>query len=87
MSPLLAEDWVILSVIAPLSNKPPEDLPTHCVGRVRRSLLDRVPTWPEVLEALPPTWSIDSIRRHFRQAFAPRLEELHYLFPPLGPET
>ncbi len=74
LTPLLAEDWVILSIIAPMSNRPPEQLPTHCVGRVRRSLLDRVPSWPEILDALPPTWSVSSIRTNFRRAFAHRLE-------------
>ena len=82
LTPLLAEDWVILSIVAPLSNKPPEQLPTHSVGRVRQLLIDTIPSWPQVLEALPPSWSLANIRTYFREAFGPPMGDARHLFPP-----
>ncbi len=83
LTPLLAEDWVTFSVIAPASRRPPDTLPSHTVGVVRRLLLSLCPNWGDIVSVLPTNrWTEHTIRSALTSAFGDSLTAVRNLFPP-----
>ena len=81
---LVADDWIRLAVLAPLSSRPPADIPTHSVGATLRSLRAAIPSWQEVLHAHGSHHSTATLARALDRLFGPSLEPLRPLIAPHG---
>ena len=51
---ILADDWIRLAVLAPLSDRPPSEAPTHSVGDVLASLRAALPPFHDIIATLAP---------------------------------